>query len=225
MVLSIKRWIFLVLSAIIPIMKAKSGFESKSQTPPEEASDEVLLVASSQYPDLFSILVTRYQKPFLRLAERVLHSKEEAEDIVQEAFIKIYRHADQLRQTEDSKFKSWAYKIVFNTAFTHYRKAKRRFGETEYLDTFLYEALCGKDVEAEISSRILVKEVLEKMPAEMRELLELHYLKELSYEEISHQKNITVPALKMRLFRARDLFRRLAEGKSPTLPSLDIKEI
>lgn len=177
-----------------------------------ESKDELLLTASQESPDLFAILVERYQKPFLRLAFRVLNSREEAEDVVQEAFLKIYRHAEQLRQTPDSKFKSWAYKIVFNTAFTHYRKAKRRFGETEYLDTFLYEVLRGKDVEAEINSKILVKETLEKMPGESRELLELHYLKELSYDEISRRKKMTIPALKMRLFRARDLFRKFLEG-------------
>src|SRR3989339_2188792 len=100
-----------------------------------QAKDEALLVASQEYPDLFSILVDRYQAAFLRFAGRILNSKEEAEDIVQESFLKIYRHADQLRSSPDSKFKSWAYKIVFNTAFTHYRKAKKRWGETEYLDT------------------------------------------------------------------------------------------
>ncbi len=180
------------------------------------ATDEALLVASQEYPDLFGVLVERYQKPFLRLAFKVLNSREEAEDIVQEAFLKMYRNYSQLRQVEGSKFKSWAYKIVFNTALTHYRKAKKRMGETEYLDTFLYDVLKGKDVESEIYSRILVKEVLDTMPGDMRELIEMHYLEELSYEEIAAKKNLTIPALKMRLFRARELFRKnaYAEGQS-----------
>lgn len=176
----------------------------------QEAADEALLVASQEYPDLFGILVERYQKPFLRLAFKILNSREEAEDIVQEAFLKIYRNYSQLRQVEGSKLKSWAYKIVFNTALTHYRKAKKRVGETEYLDTFLYDALKGKDIESEIYSRILVKEVLDTMPRDMRELIEMHYLEELSYEEIAARKNLTIPALKMRLFRARELFRKNA---------------
>ena len=180
------------------------------------ATDEALLVASQEYPDLFGVLVERYQKPFLRLAFKVLNSREEAEDIVQEAFLKMYRNYSQLRQVEGSKFKSWAYKIVFNTALTHYRKAKKRMGETEYLDTLLYDVLKGKDVESEIYSRILVKEVLDTMPGDMRELIEMHYLEELSYEEIAAKKNLTIPALKMRLFRARELFRKnaYAEGQS-----------
>ncbi|MBI2609577.1 RNA polymerase sigma factor [Candidatus Giovannonibacteria bacterium] len=178
----------------------------------EEATDEAILVAAKQFPDLFEILVERYQKPFLRMAGRILNSKEAAEDSVQEAFLKIYRFSDQLRQDNDSKFKSWAYRIVFNTALTHYRKTKRHAGETEYLDTMFYDVLKDKDIAGEMNSNILVKEILEKMPRDLRELLEMHYLKELSYAEISREKNITIPALKMRLFRARELFRKLLES-------------
>lgn len=196
-------------------MSQKSYFEPKSSVSLEEAADEAVLLAAQDYPDMFSILVDRYQRPFLRLAGRILISKEEAEDAVQESFLKIYRFSGQLRQEQNSKFKSWAYKIVFNTALTHYRKAKKRLGDTEYLDAFLYETLKDEDIEAEINSKILVKEVLEKMPLELREVLELHYLKDLSYAEISARKNITVPALKMKLFRAREIFRRLLNEDKP----------
>jgi RNA polymerase sigma factor (sigma-70 family) len=198
-------------------MTSKSQLEVKNKASLEEASDEIVLAAAEEYPDLFAVLMERYQKPFLRLAGRILNSKEEAEDVVQEAFLKIYRFSGQLREGADSKFKSWAYKIVFNTALTHYRKLKKRFGEEEYLDTFLYDVFKGKDVESEINASILVKEVLEKMPAELREVLELHYLKELPYAEIAEKKNITVPALKMKLYRARELFRKHLDGKDATV--------
>jgi RNA polymerase sigma-70 factor (ECF subfamily) len=195
-------------------MNHKSFLGQRHRASFEGASDEIVLAASQEYPDLFELLVERYQKPFLRLAERILHSKEESQDIVQEAFLKIYRFASKLRQGEDSKFKSWAYKIVFNTALTHYRSAKKRIGEVSYLDTFLYENLEPKDFQDEMDASILVKGILEKMPADFKELLELHYLEGLSYAQISERKNITIPALKMRLFRARELFRDLTGEKS-----------
>ena len=179
----------------------------------EDLKDQEILNLALEDPSYFSILVDRYQVPFIRKAMGIVHTSEEAEDIVQETFTKIYRYAHKFKKQKGIEFKSWAYKIVFNTAFTHYRKAKKRWGETEYLDTLLYDVLKGKDIEAEITSGILVKETFEKMPTDAKELLELHYLKELSYEEISRQKNMTIPALKMRLFRARDLFRRLIQGK------------
>ena len=198
-------------------MSQKSYFEPKTSASLEEAADEAVLVAAQEYPDLFGILVDRYQKPFLRLAERILNSKEEAEDSVQEALLKIYKFSGQLRKDKDSKFKSWAYKIVFNTALTHYRKAKKRLGDTEYLDAFLYETLKDDNIEAEINSKILVKEIMEKMPIELREVLELHYLKDLSYAQISERKNITIPALKMKLYRAREVFRKLLDDDKPKI--------
>lgn len=194
-------------------MKKKS-YKSLLEGGPEalkEAEDEILLSASQEYPDLFSILVGRYQQAFLRFAGRILNSKEEAEDVVQEAFMKIYRHADQLQEGPGSKFKSWAYKVVFNTSLTHYRSAKKRSGEMTYLDTFLYDTLGSRDFQDNLDVEILVKGILEKMPSDFRELLEMHYLKGLSYAQISEEKRITIPALKMRLFRARELFRDLAQ--------------
>jgi len=72
--------------------------------------------------------------------------------------------------------------------------------------------LGSKEFEENLEAEILVKEILEKMPGDFRELLEMHYLKGLSYEEISKQKDITIPALKMRLFRAREVFRSVSDG-------------
>jgi len=190
-------------------VSGKSRLSSRLEALEREGSDEAILLAAQENPELFAVLVERYQRSFLRLAERILNSKEEAEDTVQEAFLKMYRFAAQLRQAADSKFKSWAYKIVFNTALTHYRSAKKRAGTVEYLDTFLYEALGEeRDEHEEMDSKIFVKGVFEKMPQEFRELLELHYLEGLSYAQISERKNITIPALKMRLFRAREAFRK-----------------
>ena len=182
------------------------------EIPLQEEKDEALLALSQESPHFFAILVERYQPAFLRFAGRILNSKEDAEEVVQEAFLKIYRHADQLREGPGSKFKSWAYKIVFNTALTRYRNLKKRMGEVTYLDTFLYDTLGSEDFQDDLDAGILVKETLAKMPSDFRELLELHYLEGLSYAQISEKKQITLPALKMRLFRARELFRDLTEG-------------
>ncbi|MBI2024032.1 RNA polymerase sigma factor [Candidatus Giovannonibacteria bacterium] len=196
-------------------MANKKSYKNLLDGGPEalsETSDEILLAAALEYPDLFSVLVDRYQSAFLRFAGRILNTKEEAEDVVQDSFMKIYRHADQLQEGPNSKFKSWAYKIVFNTALTRYRSLKKRSGEMTYLDTFLYETLGSKEFQDNLNAEIMVKEILAKMPGDFRELLEMHYLKGLSYDQISREKNITIPALKMRLFRAREVFRNVADG-------------
>ena len=87
--------------------------------------DEEILRSSLDQPAMFEILVEKYQEPLLRAALRVVRGREEAEDIVQEAFVKMYKNADKFQKLDGIEFKSWAYKVAINTAITHYRKLKR----------------------------------------------------------------------------------------------------
>src|SRR3989344_7314749 len=97
----------------------------KERSNPAGMKDEDILRASQNEPAIFEILVERYQEPLLRAALRVVRRREEAEDIVQEAFVKMYKNADKFEKLDGIEFKSWAYKIAINTAITHYRKLKR----------------------------------------------------------------------------------------------------
>ena len=112
----------------------------------EGSSDEEVLALSIKYPHQFEVLLLRYQDAFIRKAESIVRSTEEAEDITQEAFAKIYLNAARFKVVPGASFKSWGYRILINTALTHYRKIKRRFGQEEYLDTFLYDILGGKKI-------------------------------------------------------------------------------
>ena len=89
--------------------------------------DDVILKKSVANPALFSILIDKYQLPFVRKAIGIVHSKEEAEDIVQEAFTKIYLNAKKFKKQPGIEFKSWAWRILVNTSLTHYRKLKKTF--------------------------------------------------------------------------------------------------
>lgn len=176
--------------------------------------DEIILVSSQERPALFGLLVDRYQPPFLRLAERVVRDRREAEDVVQEAFVKIYRYAKRFKKGEDRKFSSWAYKIVLNTAITHYHKVRRRewllpdpaesgidptAGEAH---AQFKEALLDRETEE------LVRSVLEIMPEDLASLLRAYYLEDKSYKAIADERGLSIGALKMKLFRARKLFKK-----------------
>jgi len=65
-----------------------------------EKSDEELLKVSLSHPSLFALLVRKYQEPFLRKAQGIVREREEAEDIVQEAFTKIYLNAGKFKKQE-----------------------------------------------------------------------------------------------------------------------------
>jgi DNA-directed RNA polymerase specialized sigma24 family protein len=72
----------------------------------EERSDEEILAASVVHPSLFALLVRKYEEPFLRKARSIVHDEIAAEDIVQEAFTKIYLNAKKFKTVEGATFSS-----------------------------------------------------------------------------------------------------------------------
>lgn len=180
----------------------------------EHAPDEEILRQSLRDPSKFKILVSRYQEPFLRKARGIIWKQEDAEDIVQDTFVKIYRYADRFQKRAGIEFKSWAYKILMNTAFTHYQEAKKKANFVEYLDPVLYDeerpVSYSQDLDAMSDAKAVVKSVIEKMPEHLGRVLGLYYLQDKSYKEICRLEKISITTLKMRLFRAKRLFGALS---------------
>jgi RNA polymerase sigma-70 factor (ECF subfamily) len=177
--------------------------------------DEEILALSQEDPSYFSFLVDKYEDPFLRAARGITKSLEEAQDIVQETFVKIYRYADNFKKREGIEFKSWAYRILINTSITHYQKLKKERGNTEYLDPVLYESPAlseNKNIALEKDVKEGVAKAIAKMPEHLGRVLKLYYFDDKSYEEIANVEKISMPALKMRMFRAKRIFKKLAEG-------------
>jgi RNA polymerase sigma factor (sigma-70 family) len=169
--------------------------------------DEEILIQSLNNPRLFEQLVSKYRDSFLRTANRVLNNVEEAEDAVQDAFVKIYFNAKKFKKQEGIEFKSWAFKILFNTALTRYRKAKRQKAEAVYDD-----ALLVKDGNSEIDfkrrdEQDLIESAFKQMPEDLSSILRQHYLEDRPYTAISAGSGMSIGAIKMKLFRARKLFK------------------
>ena len=175
--------------------------------------DEEILRLSLEDPSYFSILVEKYQAAFLRKCWGIVHSKEESEDIVQEAFVKIYRYAHRFTKQEGIEFKSWAYKVLMNTSFTHYQKLKKDSGNTEFLDPLLYEDKLeeNKDLAKVNDAKAVVAGIIDQMPMHLAKVLRLYYIEDQSYADICKIESISIPTLKMRLFRAKRLFRKISE--------------
>ncbi len=175
--------------------------------PPKAEKDEEILIQSLNNPRLFECLVSKYQDSFLRTANRVLNNIEEAQDAVQDAFVKIYFNAKKFKKQEGIEFKSWAFKILFNTALTRYRKTKRLKAEAVYDDTLLV-----KDGNSEIDfkrrdEQDLIESAFKQMPEDLSSILRQHYLNDMPYTTISASNGMTIGAIKMKLFRARKLFK------------------
>ncbi len=182
----------------------------------EEIADEKVLTESLAHPSRFGIIVDRYEEAFLRKAESIIHSREEAEDIVQETFAKIYFNARRFTPQEGATFRSWAYKILVNTTFTHYQKLKKRGGMSLELDPELWDILpdpAGNFYD-EDSMRDYVASFLARMPSQLARPLKLHFIEEYSQKEIADMEGTTISAVKTRIYRAKREFIKLVKGSS-----------
>ena len=176
----------------------------------DQLPDEEVLGESLKHPSLFAVLVQRYQDAFLRKAESVVRSREEAEDIVQETFTKIYFNARRFKPMPGATFKSWGYKILMNTTFTHYQKLKRKGAASVELEPEFYEALPDPaNYSHEETMRDYVASFLSRMPQQLARPLSLHFIDEYSQKEIADMEGATVSAVKTKIYRAKREFQKL----------------
>ncbi len=183
-----------------------------------EYSDEELLALSVPHPSLFVHLVRKYEAPFLRKAIGIVRDQHEAQDIVQETFTKIYLNAGKFKKQEGASFSSWGYRILINTALTHYAKRKRAGEATVQLDEEIWALIPDKNLRqferGELSD--LVASVLTRMPEALARVLTGFLLEGKSQEELAAEAGLSVGAIKTRVHRAKKEFRKVYE-------TLDIK--
>ena len=185
-----------------------------------QKKDEEVLALSIKEPSEFELLVDRYQDAFLRAATKIVHQKEDAEDVVQDAFVKIYMNAGRFKKVEGASFKSWGYKIVINTALTRYQKLKKTWGAVEYLDSMLYkgfDVMQSDKVELEADAKIIVTKLLAEMPENLREVLKKYYLEDKSQKNIASEEGVSLGTVKMRVFRAKKEFKKVVEKNKDSL--------
>ena len=190
-------------------------FEEKEKNQ-NEIKDEEILAASLNRPALFKVLVDRYEKAFLRKAADILKNQEEAEDIVQEAFIKIYINGKKFKKVEGIEFKSWAYKILVNTAISRYRKVSKKW-QAESIDPLDLELASERNQSTEnivskSETKSIVANLISRLPKPLARLVSLYYIEDKSYKEIAKKELITIPALKMKLFRAKKMLKELVNN-------------
>lgn len=171
--------------------------------------DEEVLMASRAQPWLFSVLVDRYQDPFLRKARSIVHNPLDAEEIVQDAFTKIYVYADKYEPQSGAKFSSWAYRILMNTAFTRYQKLVKDGQRFTAIDPE-FEQYIGemKEHSGFAEKRDGIERILARMPEHLAYVLRLHYLERWSQEDIATETGENVGTIKARIHRAKAAFKK-----------------
>jgi RNA polymerase sigma-70 factor (ECF subfamily) len=180
---------------------------------PLEAEDDLTLVHATKRGSVaaFDKLVRRYDRRMLRIAQSVTHNREEAEDAVQEAFLKAYQKLDQFR--ENATFSTWMIRIVLNEALMKLRKQRTFREESLDGDSSNDSDALPRDVTdwspnpqelygATEFREILIKCLGRLQPA-LRVVFVLRDVEDLSISETCEVLNLSEAAIKSRLFRAR----------------------
>ena len=184
-----------------------------SQDSAKELSDEEVLMRSQTEPWLFAVLLDRYQEAFLRKARGIVRNELDAEEIVQDAFTKIYLNAGRFEVKEGAKFSSWGYRILMNTAFTVYQKRKKEGERFVNIDPEFEQLIGTRSLHSGFAeSEDAISRVLERLPGHFAKVLRLHYLERWSHKDIAEETGETVGTIKARIHRAKAAFRKEAKG-------------
>lgn len=154
----------------------------------------------------FLQLMDKYKKPIYWHIRRLVVSHEDAEDILQETFINVYRFADSFKY--ESKIYTWLYRIATNECTKHFRKNKKWTANVKAITETITGNLLGNDLEC--SDAILVKfqQGILQLPEKQRIVFNLRYYDELSYEDIGQILNSSVNTLKTNYHYASEKIRK-----------------
>jgi RNA polymerase sigma-70 factor (ECF subfamily) len=197
---------------------ARIGYSALSASHPHRLpskvarEDEPLLVKAAKSGDAtaFEELVNRYERKIFRLTMNITRNREDAEDAMQDAFMKAYSHLGTFQ--EDSRFYTWLVRIAANEALMRLRKRRPNQvsldepveGEDDLMPREIRD--WGPSPEqrfAQSEMRGILDEVIDQLESDFRTVFVLRDIEELSTEETAAVLGLSVPAVKSRLLRAR----------------------
>lgn len=169
----------------------------------------------------FAELVDLYKDRLFHLGYRMLSNRHEAEDVVQETFLRVYKNWS--RYDEKQKFSTWIYRIATNLCIDRLRKRKPNY----YLDAEMndqegmdgYTLIPGDERTPETEyllseTQQTIHRAIEGLPAKYRSVIVLRYLQEMSLQEISDVLDMPVTTVKTRVHRGREFLRKKLEHKT-----------
>jgi RNA polymerase sigma-70 factor (ECF subfamily) len=189
----------------------RHGNFSSSDTPKEEVADrseEIALLRRAQAgdQDAFSKVVNRHWKRAFWTAYDVLYDHDRAQDVAQEAFVKVYKALQSYDLGRD--FASWLYRIVLNLAIDHKRRMERdRAVPTDKVEDLVDARKAAAEDEEKAATIERVETVLQGLPDEYRIPLTMKDIDGLSVEEVAKVLDLSYSTVRWRLHRARSLFR------------------
>jgi RNA polymerase sigma-70 factor, ECF subfamily len=184
-----------------------------------EAAEEIRLVVGAKHGDhaSFEALVERYMSKAITVAMSYVGDRDEALDLAQEAFYRVYRTLDRFREGEP--FAPWFYRILRNACMNVLAKQRRRrarsihAADEDSADMPLPAGCLEPPAAAELGeTRRQFWTALEQLPTKHREILLLRHFQELDYATIAEVLDIPIGTVMSRLFHARQSLRRRMEA-------------
>ena len=161
----------------------------------------------------YKVLVDRYQSYIFTLAYRLMQSREDAEEVAQDVFVKAYRSLADFKG--GSKFSTWLYTIAHNTSITYLRKKKQKILAIDDEATFTQLENQESDFKAnqveDKSKKAMVNRAIEMLAPDDAQIITLFYKGDQSLDEIATVMGMETNTVKVRLFRARQKLKEKME--------------
>lgn len=156
----------------------------------------------------FAVLVDRYKDKVFSLVCGIVRSREIAEEIAQDVFVKAYHSLNKFRM--EASFSTWIYRIAYNTAISETRKRKLEFVtlEEQYHHP---QPLMRDEIELVEEQHLQLNRAILLLSAEEQLILQLYYREERSVDDVSLCLNLSVANVKVKLFRLRNKLREMME--------------
>ncbi|MFC1514086.1 RNA polymerase sigma factor [candidate division KSB1 bacterium] len=172
------------------------------------------LIKNIQTGDLraFGRLVDRHSEQVITLAYRIVSSRQDAEDIAQEVFVRVYKGINNFRG--DSSFSTWLYTIVKNACYSFLQKKRPEMisldKEEEVLEDIseMYQDNKQKDPDTGIDFSIFIEEKMKNLPPKYNLVLQLFYYQQFKYVEIAEILDLPLSTVKTHIQRALKLLRK-----------------
>jgi len=152
----------------------------------------------------FAFLVEKYQRMVYTLVIRILKNTEEAEEISQDVFVKVFQKLESFKG--DSKFSTWLYKIAYFASLDELKKKKRTVSIEDIEQIPSSDLGLVKDALSYIHEKQrkeVISNAIKKLKEDEQVILTLYYFEEQSLKEISKVVNLTIDNVKVKLFRSR----------------------
>ena len=181
-----------------------------------DANDAELVVAAlAGNTQALDVLVTRYRRAMLTIAQQVVRNPTDAEDVVQDAFLRAFEALPQL--TDLNRFGAWLHSITRNRALRYYKSAGR-YQPQEDMEPYLNRSAdtSAADpahiVERELTQQA-IRDAIQELPADFRVVIELYYWAEMPQKRMAEFLSLPLTTVKWRLHKAKELLKTTLERR------------